>query len=87
MLKLIRQELIDKIFEAIAKGIEEKSFPVTFAFGFETSDYEDKWRECCKALMRQVIAPLLEKYELSNVAFYDDLSFEFTIEEKRETFI
>lgn len=87
MLKLINQELINEIFEAIAKGIEEKSSPITFAFGFETSDYEGKWRECCKALMRQVIAPLLEKYELSNVAFYDDLSFEFTIEERRETFI
>ena len=46
MLKLINQELINKIFEAITKGIEEKSFPVTFAFGFEASDYEDEWREC-----------------------------------------
>lgn len=44
MLKLINQELINEMFEAIAKGIEEKSFPVTFAFGFETSDYEDEWR-------------------------------------------
>lgn len=87
MLKLINQELISKIFEVVEKEVEKKSLPGTFAFGFEASDYDGEWRECCKALMRQVIAPLLEKYELSNVAFYDDLSFEFTIEERRETFI
>lgn len=87
MLKLINQNLIDKILEVVTKGVEKEILPLTLAFGFDAEDYEGQWRECTAAIMRQVIAPLLEKYEISNIAFYDDRSFEFTIEERRETFI
>lgn len=87
MLKLINQNLIDKILEVVTKGVKEETLPLTFAFGFDAEDYDGEWRECTTAITRQVIAPLLEKYEISNITFYDDRSFEFTIEERRETFI
>lgn len=74
MLKPIKQKLIDRIFEAVKILIKEAGFPATLAFGFEVEDYEGEWRDCCTSLMRQVIAPLLQKYEISNIAFYDDLS-------------
>lgn len=87
MLKVINQKLVKKILDIVAESAESESTPFTLAFGFDAEDYEGEWRECRTALMRQVIAPLLQKYEISNIAFYDDLSFEFTIEEVRETFI
>lgn len=87
MLKPIKQELINRIFEAVETFTREEGFPATLAFGFDVEDYDGEWRDCCTSLMRQVIAPLLQRYEISNIAFYDDLSFEFTIEEERVTFI